>query len=99
MAYRLFCLIWIIIPYFCLIASLIMDKGKMKLSENSQSSFSDYKSYSVSEILAAGGTTAFANKLGKNPKNIEDYLAQLPEGSFLTEKEATQALKILDESK
>jgi len=28
--------------------------------------FYGHKSYSVAEIMAAGGTTAFANKLGKN---------------------------------
>jgi len=35
-----------------------------------QSLFKTHKSYSVEEILAAGGTTAFGRRLGKNNETL-----------------------------
>lgn len=61
--------------------------------------FSGIKSYSVAEVIAAGGTTAFANKLGKNPQDLVDYLKELPDDAFLTDEEAEAALKYLRENK
>lgn len=58
-----------------------------------------YKTYSIAEVMAAGGTTAFANKLGKKPTNIQDRLNKLPDDAFLTEEEADKALETLNESK
>jgi hypothetical protein len=57
------------------------------------------KSYSVEEILAAGGATAFANKMGKNPENIEKALEALPDEGFLTDEDVKAALEILREKR
>ncbi len=76
-----------------------MSKRNTKIQSDVQSLFSSHKAYSVSEILAAGGTTAFANKMGKHPENIVDRLKELPKDAFLTEEEATLALKMLKDSK
>lgn len=58
-----------------------------------------YKTYSIAEVMAAGGATAFANKLGKDPANIQDRLDKLPNDAFLTKEEAEKALETLNESK
>ncbi len=58
-----------------------------------------HKTYSIAEVMAAGGTTAFANKLGKNPANIQNRLNGLPDDAFLTKEEADKALETLNESK
>jgi hypothetical protein len=76
-----------------------MDKKNIKTSNEEQYSFPSLKSYSINEILAAGGTTAFANKLGKNAQSLLDYLKSIPKEDLLTEEEVTDALKILNESK
>lgn len=72
---------------------------KEKSTANSLSSVPRYKTYSVADIMAAGGTTAFANKLGKNPANIQERLNKLPDDVFLTKEEAEKALETLKESK
>ena len=72
-------------------------KKEIKVDETY--TFKRYKSYSVDEILAAGATTAFANKLGKNPENITKGLADLPEDAFLTEEEFQAAMATLNASK
>ena len=76
-----------------------MDKRNIKISHNTEGSFSGHKSYSIAEILAAGGATAFANKMGKSPEAIENRLKAIPKDAFLTKEEAASALKILNESK
>jgi len=76
-----------------------MEKKGIGTSKEEQDRFSDLKSYSVDEILAAGGTTAFAEKLGKNPENIENRLKRLPKDAFLTDEDVSNALRMLDESK
>jgi hypothetical protein len=58
-----------------------------------------YKSYSVDEIMAAGGPVAFAEKLGKNPQNILARLKALPKDAFFTEEEAQLALDTLSKTK
>lgn len=76
-----------------------MDKRSIKESDDIMPLFSNFKSYSVDEIMAAGGTTAFANKLGKHPQNLVDALRNLPKDAFLTEEEAALALKMLKDNK
>lgn len=74
----------------------VKEKNK---SGSLSSSAPRYKTYSIEEVMAAGGTTAFANKLGKKTENIQDRLDRLPDDAFLTEEEADKALKTLNESK
>jgi len=76
-----------------------MGKRNVETSQDDQKPFSKIKSYSIDEILAAGGTTAFAEKLGKNPENIENRLKRLPKDAFLTDEDVSNALRMLDESK
>jgi hypothetical protein len=76
-----------------------MDKQKIKTSKEDGKIPFKYKSYSVDEIMAAGGPIAFADKLGKNPQNILARLKALPKDAFLTEEEARLALKTLRETK
>jgi hypothetical protein len=76
-----------------------MRKKDIKASNEEQAPFSNIKAYSIDEILTAGGTTAFAEKLGKNWRNLEKRLAELPKDAFLTDEEVSKALKILRESK
>lgn len=72
---------------------------KEKNTAGSRSASPRFKTYSIADVMAAGGTTAFANKLGKNPANIQDRLDKLPKDAFLTEEEADKALETLNESK
>lgn len=76
-----------------------MGKRNIKTSGETQHSFSGHKSYSIAEIMAAGGATAFANKMGKSPQAISERLKKLPENAFLTQEEARLALETLKESK
>ncbi|WP_299288230.1 hypothetical protein [uncultured Mucilaginibacter sp.] len=76
-----------------------MGKKSIKTAEQVEPLFSEFKSYSVAEILAAGGTTAFANKLGKHPELIGEKFKELPDDAFLTDEEVTLALKMLRENK
>lgn len=76
-----------------------MSKGKIEESKIVKSSFPKFKTYSVEEILAAGGTTAFANKLNKRPQDIPERLRQLPYDAFLTDDEVVSALEVLNASK
>jgi hypothetical protein len=76
-----------------------MGKKDIKTSEGAQHLFPNLKSYSVNEILAAGGTTAFAEKIGKNPEDLVNRLKRLPKEAFLTNEEVEEALKMLKEDK
>jgi hypothetical protein len=76
-----------------------MNKKEIKVSGDTQPLFPKLKSYSVDEILAAGGTTAFANKMGKSAQSLLDYLKGIPKEDFLTEEEYLSALKTLNQSK
>lgn len=75
-----------------------MNKHNIK-SKTTEAAFPSGKSYSIDAILAAGGATAFANKLGKTPEAIAEKLSHLPVSAFLTPDEAEAAFKILDEQK
>lgn len=57
------------------------------------------KSYSVDEILADGGATAFAVKMGFKVGDIIKELQALPPEAFLTDEEVEAALVILRENK
>ncbi|QKJ28271.1 hypothetical protein HQ865_00350 [Mucilaginibacter mali] len=75
-----------------------MGKADIKTGGETQSPF-NIKTYSVSEILAAGGTTAFANQLGKNTQHTIARLKALPKEDFLTDEEAKAALEYLKNNK
>lgn len=72
-----------------------MGKTGTKAGGETQKSFFKVKTFSVSEIMSAGGATAFANQIGKKPQNISIRLEALPSESFLTDEEAKSALKTL----
>jgi hypothetical protein len=76
-----------------------MEKSSIKGGGAAQNSFFKVKTYSVAEILAAGGTTAFANQLGKNFQNTSARLKNLPKEDFLTDEEAAAALEYLKNNK
>jgi len=76
-----------------------MSKKKIETPEQEQPLFSNLKSYSIDEILAAGGTTAFAKKMGKSAEGLAKALKNLPEDAFLTDEEFEEAMKTLNQSK
>lgn len=76
-----------------------MDKKNIKTSNEEQYPFPGLKSYSINEILAAGGPDAFADKLGKSAQSLIDRLKTIPKDDLLTEKEYLNALQTLNESK
>ena len=74
-----------------------MNKNSAGISKGESLSFPSYKSYAVDEILVAGGTTAFAEKLGKDPEKLVESRKNLPKDSFLIDEETEAALRILNE--
>jgi hypothetical protein len=72
---------------------------KDTLKTKSTYQFRTHKSYSAEEILAAGGTSAFARKMGVSGKKQMESLANHPAEDFLTDEETETALKILRENK
>ena len=76
-----------------------MNKKHIDITREERFDFPRFKSYSVDEVLAAGGTTAFAKKLGKDPSKIAERLKKLPKEAFLTDEEVEQAIKTLNEGK
>ena len=76
-----------------------MGKKGIDTSKEEQRPFSNLKSYSVDEILAAGGTTAFAEKMGKSAEGLLNTLKNLPEDAFLTDEEFEEAMRTLNQSK
>jgi len=76
-----------------------MGKTGVKAGGETQNSFFKVKTHSISEILAAGGATAFANQIGKKPQNIVARLKALPREAFLTNEEAKSALEALKNNK
>jgi len=59
----------------------------------------DVKSYSIDEILAAGGPSAFAKKMKKNLNGLFDEIARLPSDAFLTDDEFKEAMATLNTGK
>jgi len=76
-----------------------MGKKNVEIENEVQPSFAKFNAYSVDEILAAGGATAFADKLGKNSRTLLEGLKSLPKDAFLTEEEFQQAIETLNASK
>lgn len=74
-------------------------KNTIKSDHTERYQFKPIKSYSVEEVLAGGGTSAFAHRMGKSPQNLVEALKDLPEDSFLTNQEFDVALHILQEEK
>jgi hypothetical protein len=60
--------------------------------------FRPIKSYKPEEIIAAGGTTAFAEKMGKTGKQRMERIAKLPKVTF-TDDEWNEILEILKNDK
>jgi hypothetical protein len=57
-----------------------MDKPVNPLLENSQkTTFKTHQSYSPEEVFAAGGTTAFAIKIGKTAQAFRDSIKNAPD--------------------
>lgn len=48
--------------------------------------FKTHESYSPEEIFAAGGTTAFAIKIGKTGKVLKDSIKNAPKADFTHEE-------------
>jgi hypothetical protein len=72
-----------------------MGKTGIKAGGETQHSFLKVKTHSIADILAAGGATGFANKMGKKPQNLVRRLKNLPQEDFLTADEANLALESL----
>ena len=67
-------------------------KDTLKTKDTYQ--FRTHKSYSVEEILAAGGTSAFAHKTGLTGKKQMEALIRIPTVEF-SDAEWDDVLKIL----
>jgi hypothetical protein len=67
-------------------------------TERYQYQFRPIKSYSAEEVLAAGGTTAFAHKMGKTAKKMAEALEKLPPVEF-TDKEWDDLMEQLKNDK
>jgi len=76
-----------------------MGKRNIESAKEMEHLFSRHKSYSIDEIIAAGGADAFAEKMGKSWENLIDHLEKLPKDAFLTDKEFEEAMKTLNQSK
>ncbi len=76
-----------------------MNKKNVEAPLEEQHSLPNIKSYSINEILAAGGPDAFSKKMGKSWKGFLDRLNNLPKDVLLSEEEFAEAMKTLDESK
>lgn len=76
-----------------------MRKTELNKDGETQKSLFKVKTYSISEITAAGGATAFANQIGKKPQHIVARLKEFSKEDFLTDEEATFALENLQLSK
>jgi hypothetical protein len=72
-----------------------MGNAGIKAQGDTQHTHLNVKTYSISEILSSGGTTAFATKMGKKPQNLAERLKDFPKEDFLTEEEANKALDML----
>jgi len=57
------------------------------------------RSYSINEVLAAGGPTAFADKIGLDTKRMFEEIAALHPDAFLTDDEFNAAMATLNSGK
>lgn len=76
-----------------------MKKTDIKAGGETQHSFFNIKTHSIADILAAGGATGFATKMGKKPQNLVARLKDFPKEAFLTDAEAKAALESLSNNK
>jgi len=76
-----------------------MGKKNIEISKDNDRLFPNVKSYSINEIMAAGGPDAFAEKMGKSWENLIANLEKLPKEEFLTDEEFEEAMKTLNQSK
>ncbi len=76
-----------------------MNKRKIETLGKQDDAFLKFKSYSIDEIMAAGGPTAFAEKMGKSWESLIANLEKLPKDAFLTDEEFEEAMKTLNQSK
>lgn len=76
-----------------------MRKADTQAGGETQHSFFKVKTHSIAEILAAGGATGFAAKMGKKSQNLAARLKDFPKDAFLTDDEAKSALESLKSSK
>jgi len=76
-----------------------MGKKNIEISKDNDRLFPNVKSYSINEIMAAGGPDAFAEKMGKSWENLIANLEKLPKEAFLTDEEFEEAMKTLNQSK
>ncbi|WP_462266449.1 hypothetical protein [Mucilaginibacter sp.] len=60
-----------------------------------QHSFFKVKTHSIADILAAGGATFFAVKMGKDWENLAARLKDFQQEAFLTDEDAKSALESL----
>jgi hypothetical protein len=71
---------------------------KSGITKNGES-FRSHESYSPEEVLAAGGTTAFGLKAGKNNSTLIKALEEAPPIEPFTEEEWTDLLDQLEKDK
>ncbi len=71
---------------------------KSKISSD-KISFKTHQSYSVEEILAAGGTTAFGIKMGKNNQTLIKALKESPPIEPFTDEEWNKLMDQLQNDK
>jgi hypothetical protein len=65
----------------------MMEKQAISTMNSGRSyTFKTQESYSPEEIFAAGGTTAFAIKIGKTGKNLRESVKNAPEAEFTDEE-------------
>lgn len=69
------------------------------ISNNKTYNPKSHRSYSIDEIISAGGSTAFAQKVGKKVTDVSKKLSQIPEDALLSENELNMALATLNDSK
>jgi hypothetical protein len=69
-----------------------------KISEG-RDIYKNIKTYSVEEIIAAGGATAFATKMGKDRDSLVKALENAEPFEPFTEKEWKEITKILSKEK
>ena len=72
---------------------------KAKVNSPTGGLFRTHQTVSPEEILAAGGTTAFGRKSGKDNSKLIEGLKKSPEAEPFTEDEWNETLKQLRDNK
>ncbi len=73
--------------------------GNMKTNATGKGTFRTHKSVSPEEIIAAGGTTAFGIKAGKNNETLKQALKNSAEPEPFTEEEWTKLMEQIASNK